>query len=278
MATISTAVVQTNPGDDKALNVERALQLIEAAAASGAKLVALPEAFVFRGADLAKRWEAAELIPGPLSTELAAAAKRLGIYLLAGSYPERPGPADPSHESDPRTYNTSLFFGPGGELLGKYRKIHMFDVEVAGGVTAKESARNRSGSEIVTSDTEFGKMGLTVCYDLRFPEVFRAQALQGVMLSFVPANFALFTGKDHWEVLLRARAIENGIYIVAPATIGRAAEFQAYGRSLIVDPWGTVIATMSDEEGFAMAMIDTERVKRVQQSLPSLKNRAPAAY
>jgi predicted amidohydrolase len=241
-------------------------------------LIALPEAFVYRGADLEKRWETAELIPGPLSAELAALAKQLGVYLLAGSYPERPGPADPSHESDPRTYNTSLFFGPDGGQLAKYRKIHMFDVEVAGGVTAKESARNRSGTEIVTADTEYGKMGLTICYDLRFPEVFRAQALQGVMLSFVPANFALFTGKDHWEVLLRARAIETGIYIVAPATIGRAGEFQAYGRSLIVDPWGTVITTMSDEEGFTMAMIDTERVKRVQQSLPSLKNRAPAAY
>lgn len=278
MADIKVALLQTNPTDDKKENVRTAFKLVEEAAAGGADLVALPEAFVYRGADLAKRWEAAETIPGPLASELGALAQEMGVYLLAGSYPERPGPQDPSHDSDPRTYNTSLLFAADGRQLAKYRKIHMFDVEVAGGVTARESARNRSGDQIVTADTEFGKVGLSICYDVRFPEIFRAQALEGAILSFVPSNFALFTGKDHWEVLLRARAIENGIYIIAPATIGKAGEFQAYGRSMIVDPWGTVLATAADEEGITFANIDTERVTKVQSSLPSLKNRVPAAY
>lgn len=278
MAIIKTALVQTNPGEDKALNVERALHFIETAAARGAELVTLPEAFMFRGSNREKHWEAAEAIPGPLSEQLASCAKRLGIYLLAGSYPERPGPLDPTNDADLRTYNTSLLFGPNGRQLAKYRKIHMFDIDVPHGVSAKESARNHPGAEIVTAETEYGRMGLSICYDLRFPEVFRKQALNDAVLSFVPANFTLFTGKDHWEVLLRARAIENAMFIIAPATIGQADDFQSYGRSMIVDPWGTVIATMPDEEGVALATIDTARVRQIRQSLPSLMNRVEAAY
>lgn len=278
MGTLRIALLQTNPGDDRDRNVEEAFGLIEAAASAGAGVVTLPEAFVYRARDMEKRWAAAETIPGPLSQRLSATAKRLGIHLLAGSYPERPGADDPSYESDPRTYNTSLFFGPDGELLAKYRKIHMFDMDLADGVSAKESARNRPGDEVVTADTAFGRVGLTVCYDLRFPELFRIQALRGAFLCFVPSNFTLFTGKDHWEVLLRARAIENGVYIVAPATIGKSDDFNSYGRSMVIDPWGTVAATASDGVGVTIAEIDTERQARIQASLPSLKNRVPAAY
>lgn len=277
MSKLPTAVVQTAPTEDYVANIERALGLVREAAAAGAKLISLPEAFVLRTRSKELRKEAAAYTKD-FPKQLGALAKELGVYFLAGSYGEAPGPNDAPDEIPGRAYNTSYFFNPDGETIGKYRKIHMFDVDIPGGVSAKESDNNRPGEEIVTVDTAYGKMGMTICYDLRFPEMFRIHALRGAFLTFVPANFTMFTGKDHWEVLLRARAIENGTYIVAAATMGANTEFNSYGRSLIIDPWGTVIATAPDEEGFVIASIDPARVQKIQASLPSLKNRVASTY
>lgn len=271
---LTVGVVQTDPGPDKAANVARAFQLVERAAAAGAELVALPETFHYRGPNEGRR-ASAEAIPGPLSESLSRLAAKLGIHLLGGSYNELPG----AGEEDQRTHNTSLLFGPDGALLGKYRKIHLFDVTIGEKLVARESARNQPGDRAVVAQTTFGAVGMTVCYDLRFPELYRALALAGARLLTVPSNFAERTGRDHWEVLLRARAIENGAFVVAPATIGNGGtDFNAYGRSLIVDPWGTVVACAPDMEGITLATLDLSRVDAVRASLPSLQHLRPAAY
>lgn len=271
---LTVAVVQTNPGPDKDTNVELAFELTERAAKAGAQLVALPETFHYRGPSEGRR-ASAETIPGPLSGSLRELATRLGIYLLAGSYNELPA----ASETDQRTHNTSLFFGPDGSLLGKYRKIHLFDVTVGDRVVARESSRNQPGDRAVVADTPFGKVGMTVCYDVRFPELYRSLALAGAGILTAPSNFSERTGRDHWEVLLRARAIENGAFVIAPATIGDGgAGFMAYGRSMIVDPGGTVVACAPDEEGITLSTLDLSRVDAVRSSLPSLQHLRPAAY
>ncbi len=275
MTRITVALVQTDPGPVKATNVERALAFIAEAAARGAEGVALPETFHCRGPGEVMR-ASAEPIPGPLSAALSEAARRHGVHLLAGSFNELPADAD-----DDRTYSTSLFFAPDGEQLARYRKIHMFDVAVEGRFAVLESRRNRPGEEVVTADTGFGRVGLSICYDLRFPELYRALAMAGARVLFVPSNFSERTGRDHWEVLLRARAIENGAYVVAPATIGDAGGkggFAAYGRSLVVDPWGTVVACAPDGEGVTLATLDLARVDAVRASLPTLEHVRLAAY
>ncbi len=272
MAHLTLGLIQVNPDEDKRANVTRAIELVGEAASAGAQFVALPETFHCRGPNDVK-FATAEPIPGPLSAELAAVAKRHRIYLLAGSYNER------VDDGDPRLFNTSLLFDPNGVVLAKYRKIHLFDVIIDGQVKAQESSRNRPGDQLVTAETAYGRVGLSICYDLRFPEVYRALALKGATLTFVPSNFTLYTGKDHWETLLRARAIENGMYIVAPATIGEGGGgFTAYGRSLVVDPWGTVLACASDQVGVILATIDLDRVQKVRESLPSLAHRRPDIY
>ena len=175
--------------------------------------------------------------------------------------------------------NTSLFFGPDGELLARYHKIHMFDVKIDGQVDARESASIEPGSQVVTAQTEFGVVGLTICYDLRFPELYRALAIGGARLIFVPANFTLFTGRDHWETLLRARAIENGVFVAAAGQIGGVeGAFQSFGRSMVVDPWGTVVACASDGQEIVHATIDLGMVERVREKLPSLRHRRPDVY
>lgn len=273
MKRMTVALVQTDPGADKAANLEQALSFVAEAAGLGADLVALPETFHCRGPNDVKRANA-EPIPGPLSQALAAAAKEHGIYLLGGSFNELHDDA-----SDERTYNTSLLFDPNGERIAAYRKIHLFDAVIDGKLAARESSRNRPGGEVVTADTAFGRVGLTICYDLRFPELYRALALAGAQVVFVPSNFTERTGRDHWEVLLRARAIENGVFVVAPATIGSGGgEFKAFGRSLVVDPWGTVLACAPDTEGITIATLDLDRVDAVRASLPTLHHIRPDAY
>ena len=273
MTKLNVALVQTDPGDDKEANVAKALAFVEQAAKAGAQLVALPETFHFRGPNEGRR-AAAEPIPGPLAERLSAVAKKHGVYLLGGSYNELH-----DDEEDGRTYNTSQLFGPQGELLATYRKIHLFDAFVGGRFRAMESSRNRPGDRAVVADTAFGRVGLTICYDLRFPELYRTLAHAGATLVFAPSNFAERTGRDHWETLIRARAIENGYYVLAPATIGNGGtSFEAYGRSLVVDPWGTVVACAPDEEGFTLANIDMARVATVRESLPTLRHVRPEAY
>ena len=269
MDTLRVALIQLDPGDDKAANLDRAFRFVDEAAAGGAELIALPESFHVRG-DNALRFATAEPVPGPLSERLADAAKRHGAFLLAGSYNVRV----PGQE---RLSNTSLLFAPDGEQIGRYSKIHLFDAVIDGELVARESSRNRPGERPLLVDTPFGKLGMTVCYDVRFPELYRLYALAGATLVTVPSNFALQTGKDHWEVLLRARAIENALFVIAPATIGGRG-FVAYGRSMVVDPWGTVIACAPDVEGVTFADLDLSAVARVRERLPSLRNRRPQSY
>lgn len=271
---LTVAVIQTDPGPDKEANIQRAFGFVEDAAKQGAQFVALPETFHFRGSADERR-RVAERIPGPLSASLSELAKKLGIFLLAGSYNELPAEGAP----DQRMHNTSLLLGPDGAVLGKYQKIHLFDVTVGEKLVARESAHNQPGSHAVTVPTPFGMVGMTVCYDVRFPELYRSLALAGARLFVVPSNFAERTGRDHWEVMLRARAIENGAFVIAPATYGNGGgSFNAYGRSMIVDPWGTVVACAPDAEGVTIATLDLGRVDAVRASLPSLQHLRPAAY
>lgn len=273
MNNVTLGLVQMNPGQDKAANLGTAERLIGEAVAKGAEFVALPETFHCRGPNELK-FATAEPVPGEITALMASLARQHGIYLLAGSFNEQVN--DPA---DHRLFNTSLLFDPEGEIVAMYRKIHLFDVMIDGQITAQESSRNRPGDKLVTAQTPFGVLGLSICYDLRFPELYRSLALQNAIMTFVPSNFAVHTGRDHWEVLLRARAIENSMYIVAPATIGHGGtSFHAYGRSMIIDPWGTVIATAPDTETTLVSTINLDRVQEVRKGLPSLQNRRPETY
>ncbi len=262
------AAVQLNSTNDKARNLEVAERLVRAAAADGAELVALPEKWnLLAGGE--ELLAGAEPLEGPSLNAARGWARELGIHLLAGSVSERGGE---------RAFNTSVLIGPAGEDLAVYRKIHMFDVEV-GGVAYRESAHEEPGTEIVSAPLGELIAGLTVCYDLRFPELYRILAVRGARLLTVPSAFTLATGRDHWEVLLRARAIENQAFVVAPNQVGEAPpHFNSYGRSTIVDPWGVALATAPDEECFVAADLDLAAQERIRHSLPSLANRRPAAY
>ncbi len=263
------AVVQLNSTGDKARNLASAERLVGAAAADGAELVALPEKWnLLAGGE--ELLAGAEPLVGPSLGAARTWARELQIHLLAGSVSEQ-GPAG-------KAFNTSVLIGPGGEDLAVYRKIHMFDVEV-GGVSYRESEHEEAGTEIVTASIGDVTAGLSVCYDLRFPELFRILAVRGAHLLTVPSAFTLTTGRDHWEVLLRARAIENQAFVLAPNQVGEAPpHFRSNGRSMIVDPWGVVLATAPDEECFAAAELDFGDQVRIRESLPSLANRRPQAY
>jgi predicted amidohydrolase len=264
------AAVQLNSTDDKDRNLEVAERLVSAAAEDGAELVALPEKWNVLGSPDALH-AGAEPIDGPTVSAARGWARELGVHLVAGSFAERV----PDHE---KLFNTSLLIDPDGEIEAAYRKIHMFDVDV-GGVAYRESAHEEPGSEIVIGRVGDVPVGLTVCYDVRFPELYRILAVRGARVIVVPAAFTLHTGKDHWEVLLRARAIENQVFVVAPGQIGEAPpHYHSYGRSMILDPWGVVLATAPDEECFVAADLDFALQDRVRATLPSLANRRPAAY
>lgn len=262
------AAVQLNSTNDKARNLAVAERLVRAAAADGAELVALPEKWnlLAAGEEMAA---GAEPLDGPTLSAARGWAAELGIHLLAGSISER-GPE--------KAFNTSVLIGPGGEDLAVYRKIHLFDVE-AGGVEYRESDHEDAGTEIVTAPVGDVVAGLTVCYDLRFPELYRILAVRGARLIAVPSAFTMATGRDHWEVLLRARAIENQAFVLAPNQFGRTSpHYSSYGRSAIVDPWGVALATAADGERFVAADLDLAAQERVRESLPSLANRRPETY
>ena len=270
---LRAAAVQLQSTNDRDRNLAAADRLTRAAAADGAELVVLPERLDLRGSaqDYAAGAETLEA-GGPLewATQLA---RELGIDLVAGSIAER----RTGHE---RVANTSIHLGPAGELKAVYHKIHMFDVEV-GGVEYRESEHSEAADEIVLSETSNGtKLGLTICYDLRFPELYRILTLNGARIVTVPANFTRVTGQAHWEVLLRARAIENQVFVVAPGQgHGPGPEGDSYGNSMIVDPWGEVLARAGGEgESFVAADLDLARQDEVREKLPSLANRVAAAY
>jgi deaminated glutathione amidase len=257
------AAIQMAAGSDKAANLERAERLIRLAAARGASLVALPETFNWRG----KRSEeaaAAEPLEGDSLAAISRLARELSLHIVAGSVTEHaPGQA--------RRYNTSVLIGPAGAQLAVYRKIHLFDVDLPGRVTVKESEVKLAGAEVVSARTPRGTVGLSVCYDLRFPELYRRLAFAGAEILTVPSCFTFPTGEAHWDALLRARAIENQAYVIAPAQFGTNVHgFSDYGNSMIVDPWGRVIARASDQEGVVLAPIDLEYLLRVRRELPAL--------
>jgi predicted amidohydrolase len=264
------AAVQLNSTDDKGRNLEVAERLVREAAADRAELVCLPEKWTVLG-DSEALQDGAEPLDGPSLTGARAWARELGIHLLAGSIAERA-------EGQDRLTNTSVLIGPQGEDVAVYRKIHMFDVEVEG-VTYSESENEDAGDEIVVAPLGDLQLGLSVCYDLRFPELYRILAVRGARLVTVPSAFTSPTGRAHWEILLRARAIENQVFVIAPNQIGKAPpHFDSYGHSMIVDPWGEVLAEAPDEECFIAANLDLERQDQVREKLPALANRRPAAY
>lgn len=268
---LRVSVVQMNTRDDKAKNIETALRLIDQAAAEGGRLIALPEVWTFLGSDEGSR-EAAEPIPGPTIELLAERARRHDVYIHAGSIQE-------IRDGDPRMYNTTALIDPRGDIIAKYSKIHMFDVVLDGVATYQESATVSPGDEIVLADVDGFTVGLTICYDLRFPELYRILALRGAEIIMQPAAFTLTTGKDHWEVLIRARAIENTVYMVSPAQVGSYDDTHwCWGRSMIVNPWGTVVATAPDEETVITANLDRALLNRVRRQVPSLNNRMPDRY
>lgn len=268
---LHVAVAQMNSGADKIANIESALALIEQAAASGARLVVLPEVWAYLGPDDGNR-PSAEPIPGPIFDRLSACARRHNVYVHGGSILETaPG--------DPGMYNTAFVIDPCGDLVAKYRKIHMFDVDLVGDESYRESATVTPGDEMIVAEIDGFPMGLATCYDLRFPELFRILALRGAKAIVLPAAFTLTTGKDHWETLIRARAIENQVYMIASAQWGMHPPGNwCYGRSMIVDPWGTVVATAADGVGVASAVIQPSRVDAVRRQIPSLANRRPETY
>ena len=267
---LRVALVQLDAGGDPELNVATAAALARRAAQDGARLVALPEYLQYRGGDDGFR-ASARAIPGPFSDVFADVARQTGSWILVGSLAE--SSADPR-----RPFNTSVLIAPGGTIAATYRKIHLFDVAVEAGPVDLESARVSPGQEPVVADVDGVLVGLTICYDVRFPELYRTLALAGAEVMTVPANFTERTGRDHWEVLLRARAIENGAYVLAPAQVNGPPGQPAFGRSMIVDPWGTIVAQAPDGVAIIAAEIDTERVASIRRQIPVLANRRPASY
>jgi len=264
------AVVQMNSGDDRVQNVERALELVDRAADQGATFVALPEYMTYLGP-----YEgfagASETVPGPTSERLADKARQRGIYLHGGSLIEKSPRED-------RFYNTSVLFDPQGELIALYRKIHLFDVDVPDGVTDTESSTILPGETLVNVDAAGFQIGLSICYDLRFPEMYRRLAAAGAELLIIPAAFARHTGQAHWEVLVRARAIENLAYVLAPGQHGEASGSRFYGYSMIVDPWGQILNVVADGDAVVIAELDREEVLRRREQIPVLKVRRPDLY
>ena len=261
------AVCQMDSVNDKEKNLAFAREMIEEAAGEGAQMIAFPETMNYMGKGYKYQ---AESLEGETFTFLAAQAKAHRIWIMTGSIPV-------IHESGKPT-NTLALISPEGKLICTYSKVHMFDVDIDDGASFQESAGNTAGDEIVTADTPFGKMGFSICYDLRFGEIYRLMALAGAKLIFVPSSFTAKTGAAHWEVLLRARAIENGIYIAAPAQTGHKAVSDAYGHALIIDPWGRILAEKKEGTGLIYAEIDPEMPEKIRRQIPSLKNRREDIY
>lgn len=264
---VRVALCQTNCGEDVAANEAQVFGMLERAVGERVDLAALPEVWPRQGSAPQIR-EAAEPVPGARIERLAAFAARHRVWVHAGSVLERDGE---------RVYNTSVLLDRGGELVATYRKIHLFDADPPGAVPSRESSVFTAGEEIVTAETEFGRIGLSICYDLRFPELYRSLAVQGATILFVPAAFRFETGVDHWEPLLRARAIEDQAFVVAAAQWGSwgppARERRNFGHSLVADPWGRVITEAPDGVGVTLADLDLAEVGRVREMLPALRHR-----
>jgi predicted amidohydrolase len=274
---VVAAVVQMTSTTDVERNLATAEALVTRAAARGARLVGLPENFAFLRSEGEPAPEPQPL-DGPWVRRMAALARRLEITLLLGSLPEKvegepPPNGGPTPGDKPRVRNTSVLLGPDGTTLAVYSKIHLFDIDLPGMEHLKESRAVDPGREIVVADSPAGPLGLSICYDLRFPELYRALARRGARVLCVPSAFTERTGKAHWEVLLRARAIENLAYVLAPAQVGHHGGGRAsFGDAMIVDPWGAVIARVPDGEDVAVAELDFARLERLRRELPALSH------
>ncbi len=265
------AAVQLTSTAEKAANLACAERLTRAAAADGAKLIVLPEKWTAIGSAEDLR-AAAEPLDGPAIEWARAIARELGVDLVAGSITERVAGQE-------KLANTSVHVNPRGDVKAVYRKVHMFDVDV-GGRSYRESDVEEPGGEIVLSETADGvELGMSICYDLRFPELFRILAVAGARVIALPAAFTLATTRDHWEILARARAIENQAFVIAANQVGaHAGGHHSGGRSMIVDPWGVVLAQAADREGYVVADLDLAHQERIRSELPSLANRRPQVY
>lgn len=264
---MTAAVVQLTSTADVHSNLQRAEALTLQAAELGARFIALPENFAFIGGDI-DRLKIRDTVDGGLLTNgLRRIAQRFGVWILAGSIPER--------TPDPRlVYNTSVLIGSQGETVAVYRKIHLFDVELGDEARFCESDNVMPGDEVVVGMVAGINVGLSVCYDVRFPELYRALIDEGAQVLCVPSAFTLHTGKDHWEILLRARAIENQCYVIAPAQFGRHDDKRvSWGKSMIIDPWGTPLCTVPEREGIALATLDWDTQERLRRELPCLDHR-----
>lgn len=266
----TAALVQMDTQNNKKENLDFAVKCVGEAAARGAKLVCFPEVMNLIGKNVGEGG-GRERIPGYSTELLMDAARKNSVYIHGGSVTEEiPG--------ERQSYNTSVVIDPAGQIIAEYRKLHMFDITLGDGTPFFESDRVRPGGEIVTVETELGVFGLSICYDIRFPEIYRLMALKGAQIFFTPASFTMPTGKDHWEPILRTRAIENGCYVLAPGQIGKKPQYTAYGNSMAVDPWGTVIARAKDRPGIVYADIDLDYLDQVRSQIPSLKNRRGDIY
>ena len=260
------AVVQMTSTSDRAKNLDTALRLVGEAVDRGSTLVGLPENFAYMGPE-GDRIASAETLEGPTVSALRETARRRGTYLLAGSIAERV-------DTPGKTANTSVLISDQGAIVAYYRKVHLFDVSIPDGARYAESETVLAGDREVLAATPLGNIGLSVCYDLRFPELYRRLARAGAEILCVPSAFTLYTGKDHWEVLLRARAIENLAYVLAPAQQGRhSASRITFGNAMIVDPWGVVLARCPDGEGVCVAPVSRARLAKVRRELPALDHR-----
>ena len=269
---LRTAVVQLNSRDNPVENLANVEQSLDRAADMGAQFVALPEFWTYLGAYHGFD-QAAQTIPGPAIERLREKARKHKMIVHGGSIIER------HPHMVGKFYNTSVLISRDGEIAAQYRKIHLFDVQLANGEKHYESERIVPGDQIVTAEIDGIAFGLTICYDLRFPELYRMLALQGAEILMVPAAFTLHTGRDHWEVLLRARAIENLCFVVAPAHVGSyPPNRQCFGRSMIVNPWGLVIAQAPDVLTVVVADIDLTQIKQARAQIPSLEHRRPQVY
>jgi predicted amidohydrolase len=271
MSKLRVALVQLAADADVEANLDRAAALARRAGEHDPSLIALPEVLHYRGPVAGFR-ESAAPVPGRLTEPFAELARSLDTWILLGSVAERS--ADPD-----RPFNTSVLLDPAGNVSAVYRKLHLLDDSIENGPSDRESARTTPGSEVVTAlmegvaDDRHVGLGLSICFDVRFPELYRDLVAAGASILAVPANFTEATGRDHWEVLLRARAIENGAFVIAPAQCGVGGGVATHGRSMVVDPWGTVIAQAPDGPGVIVADLDLERVRSVRAQLPTQPRR-----
>ena len=271
MSVFTVGICQMGVVADKQANMAKASHMIAEAVAGGSRLVILPEMFNCPYQSELFPQYAETVAGGPTVSMLAECAAKHGIILVGGSIPEK--------DEAGNIYNTSFIFDERGHLIGHHRKVHLFDVNIKGGTVFQESKTLTAGNSITLVKTSLGNLGVAICYDVRFPELARTMVLEGAEILIYPAAFGPVTGPAHWELLLRARAVDNQVYVIGAApALNAAAEYKAYGHSLIVDPWSRILAVAGVEETVVTGKIDLRIVGKVREELPLLQHRKPAIY